>query len=162
MTDQQGGCLGGALRFATTGNPDWVTVCHCRFCQRATGGAYMVEPIFKKSVFRIIKGTPKVFSQVSQGSGKIVQVHFCPECGTKLHLSFERYPDVVGVYAGTFDDPDWFEIEPGKTQHIFLGVARPDTIIPPGFPTFVEHATTNTGDRCAPTTYDTPYMIANR
>src|SRR5689334_7856493 len=53
-----GGCLCGALRFATRGNPLRVTICHCKFCQRATGSAYMVEPIFEKTSLEITSGTP--------------------------------------------------------------------------------------------------------
>jgi hypothetical protein len=105
----------------------------------------MVEPIFDAAHFAVLAGTPKVFDQVSAGSGKVVHVHFCPDCGTKLWLSFERFPGAVGVYAGTFDDPCWFTIEPATSKHIFLGVARSDTMIPPGLPTFVEHATTSDG-----------------
>ena len=46
MSRNEGGCLCGAVRFATLGEPSRVTVCHCRFCQKATGSAYLVEPIF--------------------------------------------------------------------------------------------------------------------
>lgn len=145
MTRNEGGCLCGGVRYATLANPGRVTVCHCRFCQKATGSAYMVEPIFGNDDFVLLAGSPKTFDQVSKGSGKVVHVHFCGNCGTKLWLSFERFPDAVGVYAGTFDDPCWFPIEPSTSKHIFLGVARADTIIPSGLPTFVEHAVTNGG-----------------
>ncbi|EDP65192.1 hypothetical protein BAL199_01559 [alpha proteobacterium BAL199] len=105
----------------------------------------MVEPIFGNDDFVLLTGSPKTFDQVSGGSGKVVHVHFCGDCGTKLWLSFERFPDAVGVYAGTFDDPCWFSVDHSTSKHIFLGVARSDTIIPAGLPTFVEHATTNGG-----------------
>lgn len=136
----EGGCLCGRVRYATLAMPSRVTICHCRFCQKATGSAYMIEPIFDAANFVVLDGQPKVFSQVSQGSRKKVHVHFCPECGTKLWLLFERFPDAVGIYAGTFDDPTWFPLDREGSKHIFLGVARPDTIIPPGVPTYIEHA----------------------
>ena len=103
MTKHEGGCLCGSVRYATSGFPSRVTVCHCRFCQRATGSAYMVEPIFEARNFTVLAGNPSVYDQVSAGSGKVVHVHFCADCGTKLWLSFERFPDAVGVYAGTYD-----------------------------------------------------------
>lgn len=162
MTTHQGGCLCGALRFETTQDPVRVTVCHCAFCLRATGGAYMVEPIFDTSAFRITRGRPKTFDLVSEGSGKVVHVHFCPDCGTKLNLTFERFADVVGIYAGTFDDPDWFAITPANARHIFLDEARPDTVIPAGLPTFARHATSNEGETCVPTIYDSPHPIGHR
>lgn len=145
MAKHEGGCLCGRIRYATLAEPARVTVCHCRFCQRATGSAYMVEPIFGQADFVLLAGTPRTFDQISEGSGKRVRIHFCQDCGTKLWLSFERFPDVIGVYAGTFDDPCWFAIDPASSKHIFLGVSRADTVIPAGLPTFVEHATTRDG-----------------
>ncbi|MEQ9329617.1 MAG: GFA family protein [Rhodospirillales bacterium] len=153
MSGNEGGCLCGRIRYATTAEPSRVTVCHCRFCQKATGSAYMVEPIFGKDDLVLLAGAPKTYEQTSRGSGKIVRAHFCEYCGTKLWLSFERFPDHVGVYAGTFDDPCWFPMSPSSSKHIFLGMARSDTVIPSGLPTFVEHATTNDGDSLESTVF---------
>jgi hypothetical protein len=122
----------------------------------------MVEPIFEADHFTVLFGTPKTYDQVSAGSGKVVHVHFCPECGTKLWLSFERFPGAVGVYAGTLDDPCWFAIEPTTSKHIFLSVARTDTAIPAGLPTFEEHATTNDGTPQEATVYETCRQIGTR
>ena len=47
----------------------------------------------------------------------------------------ERYPNLVAVAAGTFDDPVWFE--PAKlTRHVFIKYARLGTVIPPGVNTY--------------------------
>lgn len=145
MTRKEGGCICGSIRFAALAKPVRVTFCHCRFCQKATGSAYMVEPVFNSSDFVLLEGSPRTFDKESEGSGKTVQIHFCGDCGTNLWLSFERFPGAVGIYAGTFDNPCWFEIDPASSKHIFLAFARSDTIIPAGLPTFVEHATANDG-----------------
>ena len=121
----------------------------------------MVEPIFRKSDLEVVGGTPAIYSHRSEGSGKMVHVHFCQACGTKLWLSFERFADVVGVYAGTFDDPCWFPIRPETAKHIFLDVARSDSIIPPGLPAFRQHASTADGAPCAPTVYDAPHPMSD-
>lgn len=139
MPTNQGGCLCGAVRYATTADPLRVTFCHCRFCQRATGGAYMVEPIFDASAFEVTNGVPATYEHRSEGSGKRVTIHFCASCGTKVFLSLERFPGVVGVYGGTFDNPDWFERTPDNARHIFLEVAQHGTVIPARFPTFRQH-----------------------
>jgi hypothetical protein len=155
----QGGCLCGALRYAVSAAPTRLTICHCRFCQRATGSAYMVEPVFQKNDFALTAGKASVYGHRSEGSGKIVDVHFCGTCGTKLFLSFERFPDVVGIYAGTFDDPNWLERAPETLKHIFLGVAQRGTLIPAGVKTYPEHASNNAGEPLEPTVFDRPHVI---
>jgi hypothetical protein len=155
-TTHAGGCLCGAVRFEAGAPPLRVTVCHCRFCQRATGSAYMVEPVFRSADVAITRGAPATFDHRSEGSGRLVHVHFCAACGTKLFLTFERFADSCGVYAGTFDDPGWFEIDPATAKHIFREVARHDTVLPAGIPIFERHAIENDGSPNVPRTLDGP------
>ncbi|WP_071673043.1 GFA family protein [Nioella nitratireducens] len=145
MSKQSGGCICGALRYETDGDPLWVTACCCHFCQRATGSQMMIEPIFDTGAFRVTRGTPKVYTHVSGGSGKEVHVHFCAECGTKTNLTFQRWPDKLGIYGGTYDDPNWFALTPATTKFIFLDSAQRGTLVPPGYNTFHEHAATDDG-----------------
>jgi hypothetical protein len=159
MSLNHGGCLCGAVRYATASRPIRVTFCHCRFCQRATGSAYMVEPIFEKTKFEITSGAPAIYTLASKGSGKRVTINFCAACGTKLFLAFERFPDVVGVYGGTFDDPDWFERTPLISRYIFLDSAQPGTIIPPGVRAYREHMMRNDGTPVEPMTFAQPHAI---
>jgi hypothetical protein len=159
MTAHEGGCLCGKIRYAAKSPPTRVTVCHCRFCQRATGSAYMVEPIFGKADFAVT-GQSKIYRLQSAGSGKTVSVHFCDACGTKLFLSFERFPDIVGVYAGTFDNPNWFERSAANTRHIFLSVAQHGTAIPASLACYEEHAITNDGQPLTPTVSGEPRVIS--
>ena len=162
MTVHPGGCLCGAVRYETLAEPARVTICHCRFCQRATGSAYMVEPIFRTDDLRITHGTPSVYDLRSAGSGKVVHVHFCQRCGTKLYLTFERFAEACGVYAGTFDEPDWFAIGPDNAKHIFLDVARHDTVLPAGINVFQQHAMLNDGTPQEPVVFDAPHVVGRR
>lgn len=146
----QGGCLCGALRYRVTAPPLWVTVCFCRFCQRATGAQGMVEPIFDLDAFAQTRGTPRSYTHVSEGSGKDVHIHFCETCGSKTHLTFERWPDRLGVCAGSFDDPGWFQFTPETSKYIFLDEAARGTLVPAGFKTFARHAATLDGEPIAP------------
>jgi len=119
MDEHEGGCLCGAVRYAAAGQPVRVTVCHCTFCQRLTGSAFLVEPIFARGDVKFVAAAPEVYKHRSDSSGKRVSVHFCARCGAHLMLSFERFSSVVGMFGGTFDDPNWFERGPGKSRHIF-------------------------------------------
>lgn len=157
----EGGCLCGDVRFRVDAPPIRVTVCHCRFCQRATGSAYLVEPIFRQANFAVLQGEAATYQHRSKGSGKIVNVHFCQRCGTKLYLSFERFPDVVGVYGGTFDDPNWFDRSAKTTKHIFLDVAQHGTVIPAGLDVFRQHAIKNSGELNEPMVFDRPHLVGS-
>ena len=81
---------------------------------------------------------------------------------TKLYLTFERFRDTCGVYAGTFDDPNWFEILPETSKHIFIEMARHETILPPRVNAFAEHAITNEGDPNQPVVFDQPHVVGRR
>lgn len=161
-TSQPGGCLCGALRFEARAQPVRLTLCYCAFCQRATGSSHMVEPIFRQSDFEVVTGTPKIYSLISSGSGKRVDVHFCDACGTKVCLTFERFPGVVGVYAGTFDDPSWFDRSPEITACLFLNNAQVGALIPAGVPVFREHRSTSDGNPNEPLVFDAPFEVKRR
>jgi hypothetical protein len=156
---EAGGCLCGALRFEVRAQPVRLTLCYCTFCQRATGSTHMVEPIFLKSDFDVAAGEPSTFSLQSSGSGKQVTVHFCARCGTKIFLSFERFPTVVGVYAGAFDNPSWFDRSPASTACLFLDSAAEGAILPAGVPVYRQHRSAPDGSPNAPTIFETPHVL---
>ena len=146
----QGRCLCGDVVYEADGQPSTVTVCHCRFCQRSTGGAYLVDALFKRERFRVLTGEPAIYDHRSEGSGKQVHIHFCNHCGTKLWLSFERYPALVGVYAGTLDDPNGFDRGPAKTHYIFVDQAADWTVLPAGARVFPGDLAGADGARATP------------
>jgi hypothetical protein len=162
MSSRLGGCLCGAIRYATSAEPIRVVYCHCKFCQRATGSAYLVEPIFEKTSFEIVSGLPTTYTQASAGSGKRVTINFCSTCGTKLFLELERFPAIIGVYGGTFDDPNWFNRSPQNTRHIFLDSAQIGTIIPAGFRTFRQHTILDDGTSVVPMVFEENCMISGK
>ena len=146
----EGGCLCGRVRYGATADPLWITVCYCRFCQRATGSDRMIEPIFDVGAVAFTQGTPAVFTLPSEGSGRDIHIHFCSECGTKLALTFARWPDRLGIYIGTLDDPGMIPVTSDTAKQIFVSEARPDTVIFAGLPTYLRHATENDGTPIEP------------
>ena len=156
---QTGRCLCGNVEYNTGGEPLWVTICYCRFCQRATGSDKMIEPIFEREPFRFTHRNPSIYTLPSDGSGKDINVHFCSECGTKLALTFERWPDRLGIYVGTLDRPTSISVTPENSKHIFLSEARPGTIVPPGFPFYERHAAENDGTPIEPNVRKEPYVV---
>jgi len=100
-----GGCQCGAVRFEA-GRLGRSSICHCRMCQKATGGFF--GPYVDAFDFTWTKGPPQYF-QSSQKAKR----GFCAACGTPL--SFEMGGD-VGVSIGALDDP---EAAPPTTQLIW-------------------------------------------
>jgi hypothetical protein len=137
MPIHEGGCLCGEIRYRTTAEPVKVTVCHCTFCQRFTGSAFLVEPIFLRQDVAVTGGQPQVYAHRSDGSGRQVTLNFCARCGTPLFLDFERFPEVLGLCGGTFDDPSWFDR--GGARHIFTRSAQPGVALPPDVEIYLEH-----------------------
>ncbi|HRD78004.1 MAG TPA: GFA family protein [Hyphomicrobiaceae bacterium] len=158
----QGGCLCGEIRYETTGEPARIVFCHCRFCQRATGTSFLLEAMFARSDFRILKGEPRRYELTSVGSGKQVVVNLCANCGTKLFLDLERVPNDIGLYTGTYDDPNWFERLGRNAKHIFLDSAQRDTLIHASVPVFREHVTSKEGTATMPEIFATIHQVKCR
>jgi hypothetical protein len=128
------------IRFMTTADPIWTMVCHCTFCQKLTGSAFLVEPMFRRDTVVISGTAPKKYDHRSDGSGMRVSLNFCGTCSTTLYLELERFPQVLGLCGGTFDDPNWFDRGPEKCRHIFTRSAQTGVVLPAGLPMFTEHA----------------------
>jgi hypothetical protein len=131
-----GGCLCGHVRYRTLGKPERTTICHCSFCQRLTGSAFLVEPVFLTKNVELEKGAVSTFDYRSPDHGRVLQVNFCSKCGTHLSLSFERFPTMQGICGGTYDDPTWFKPD----RHIFTRSAVPWMAFPHDVSCFERHA----------------------
>jgi len=99
-----GGCLCGAVRFACEGPVLRQLVCHCRDCQRAGGSAFHVGVIVPRSSFTLLQGTLTKY-RAAADSGRWIERGFCPVCGSGITVDLELAPNVVGLKAGTLDDP---------------------------------------------------------
>ena len=107
---REGGCLCGAVRFRAHGDPSRTVVCHCRFCQRATGSAFALWPTYAPPDVQI-SGALSTYEQRSDESGRWIRLDFCPRCGTTVSSTFEKGPGEIAVLGGTFDDPSWIRVD---------------------------------------------------
>jgi hypothetical protein len=149
----EGGCLCGAVRYKTTAEPQRVTICHCTFCQRFTGSAFLVEPIFLKTDLALTGEVPRTYNHRSDSSGKRVTLNFCGRCATTLYLDLERFPTILGLCGGTFDDPNWFDRGQDTTRHIFTRSIQKGVVLPAGIKTYELHALRNDGTPITPTVF---------
>jgi len=96
-------CCCGSLRTEATGEPAFVGACHCTECQRRTGSPFGVSTYFPKDQVRT-EGRSKVYPRGSD-SGRKIEFHFCPDCGSTVFWYAEGLPDLIGIAFGTFADP---------------------------------------------------------
>jgi len=124
-----GGCACGAVRYECTAEPLGSINCHCRDCQRASGTAYASVLRVPAASFRVIKGEARFYS-VKAHSGNTVSRGFCAECGSPLFSRLSGMPEVVGVRAGSLDDPSWHR----PAMDIFTASAQPWDYMNPDLP----------------------------
>lgn len=124
-----GGCACGAIRYACDAPPMFMWVCHCRDCQRATGGGGAVNVVFAKSAVRFTRGEPKYAERTGE-SGHHTYRGFCPDCGSPLAAKAELIPHIQGLSAASFDDPAQFRL----VAHIWTDSLQPWDVLPPDVP----------------------------
>lgn len=144
MAEMTGQCLCGAVRYELAQAPARVTICYCRFCQRATGSTQAVLAVLPLADIAAT-GDLATHEHVSEGSGQAVHLHFCAACGTNVFESYDRWPGMAGLFTGTLDDPGAVPLNPATTKQIFVSSARPGTVIAAGIPAFWEHSATLDG-----------------
>lgn len=97
-----GGCQCGRVRYTAEVADDEAYLCHCRMCQRATGG---VSIAFKNvAADKVTWLSPPDW----YASSPIARRPFCSSCGTPLGFAFIDNPENVDLTVGSFDDPARF------------------------------------------------------
>jgi hypothetical protein len=105
MAEFSGGCVCGAVRYECDAEPIVMVKCHCRDCQRTSGGAFIPVVYVPSSAFRITKGLPRYYSTESIAGGSNKR-GFCGECGSRL--TGAESTRGIGITAGSLDDPSMF------------------------------------------------------
>ena len=126
-----GGCLCGAVRYRAATRPSRTVVCHCTFCQRATGSAFAVWPTFLEAHVEIT-GKLTRFEARSDESGRWIHLHFCPHCGTTLYSTWQEGSGEVALLAGTLDDTSGIKVD----RHVWTRSKQHWFELPPGAKTF--------------------------
>jgi hypothetical protein len=106
--------------------------CHCRDCQKASGGAYAPALAVPTPTVKI---TGEVTCFDNHGdSGHVVSRGFCPTCGARLFGKSAGMPDLTIILAGSLDDPSGFR--PG--MDIYTASAQPWDHMNPQLPKFTK------------------------
>ena len=96
-----GGCQCGAVRYAVTGIPKHVALCHCRDCRKSAGAPMVAWAAFAENELIITQGETTNFNS----SGATIR-SFCSTCGTGLfYRNAEFLPGIVDIQSATLDHP---------------------------------------------------------
>jgi hypothetical protein len=98
----KGGCLCGQLRYAAEAEPLMTLLCHCKNCQKQSGGAFSVNICIPMAALTF-HGTLKTYEDHGD-SGNMVLRRFCPDCGSPIMSEIAASPGLAILKAGSLDD----------------------------------------------------------
>ena len=125
MDVMTGGCACGRVRYTAQIENDDAYLCHCRMCQRATGGVSVA--------FRNLKKADVAWAREPDwyASSPIARRPFCRECGTSLGFEYP-YSENMDLTVGSFDDPSRFK----PTMHFGIESAHRAWLNTEGLPEY--------------------------
>ena len=119
-----------------TSRPLFVHCCHCRWCQRETGSAFVLNALIESARLQLIAGRPELVDTPSN-SGKGQMIARCPACRVAVwsHYTAGLGERMSFVRVGTLDEPDRFPPD----VHIYTQSKQPWLVLPAGARTFSEY-----------------------
>ena len=125
----EGGCLCGQVRWRASAEPENVRLCHCRNCQRATGGPYFARILFPAQAVEMTGETH------AWASSHRLRRHACAQCGVPVFAEPLDAP-YLAVALTTLDEPD--VLAPGS--HIWVSRKLDWVVIDDGLPQYPQGA----------------------
>ena len=130
MESFEGGCDCRALRYRLESRPLFVHCCHCRWCQRETGSAFVLNALIEADRVTLLGVAPEVVLTPS-ASGQGQRIARCPRCRIAVWSTYSGAGELFRfVRVGTLDDPDRFPPD----IHIFTASKQPWVILPEAVP----------------------------
>lgn len=126
----EGGCDCRHVRYRMTTKPLFVHCCHCRWCQRETGSAFVLNAMIEADRVELLAGEPLVIDTPSEsGQGQLISR--CPHCLVALWSSYAGAgPALRFVRVGTLDQPNLLPPD----IHIYTASKQPWMALPAGAP----------------------------
>ena len=129
MTTRVAVCHCGQLEIACEGEPGRVAICHCPACQLRCGtiGVY-----YDRARMTVTRGTSGTFEH-DPGSGFPIKYHWCGDCSATVYWESARTPDLIGVAAHAFVDPEFPALPAGGAGrgHVWQSLADAMDDAPP-------------------------------
>ena len=124
----EGGCTCREVRYRLTIEPLIVHCCHCRWCQRETGSAFVLNALIETERLVLTCGAPRrVHTPSNSGKGQVILR--CPRCEIAVWSHYAGAGEKLSfVRVGTLDEPDRFPPD----IHIYTESKQPWVRLPDG------------------------------
>ncbi len=131
----EGGCTCRKIRFRVETEPLFVHCCHCTWCQRETGSAFVLNAMIETDRVTLLHGAPELVLTPS-ASGKGQKIARCPTCRVAVWSHYSGAGDAIRfVRVGTLDRAG--DLPPDI--HIFTATKQPWVQLPAGVPAVPEY-----------------------
>ena len=130
----KGRCTCGQLRYELAARPLFTHCCHCRWCQRETGAAFVLNALIEAENL-VSTGEIEVIDTPSDsGNGQLI--HRCPECKVAVWSVYSGAgADFLFVRVGTLEDPDGCPPD----IHIYTESKQPWVVLDDGKPVCAQY-----------------------
>jgi len=130
----EGGCSCREVRYRLRSEPMIVNCCHCTWCQRETGSAFVLNAVIERDRLELLAGAPRILVTPS-ASGLGQKIARCPSCQVALFSHYAGAGEKAAfVRVGTLDAPERCPPD----VHIFTSTKQPWVTLPAGARAFTE------------------------
>ena len=127
MEQHSGSCFCGFVRYRLTSAPMFIHCCHCRDCQKQSGGAFAINALIEADRVEVVEGDTVPVSMPTE-SGRPHIIHRCPKCQTVLWSTYGGRTETRFVRVSTLEDAARFVPD----VHIFTRSKLPWVRLPEG------------------------------
>ena len=132
IAGMEGGCACGKVRYRLKADPMVTHCCHCTWCQRETGSAFVINALIEMSEVELL-GSPPVSIETPSHSGRGQIIARCPDCHVAVWSHYSSAGSKAAfIRAGTLDDTG--RVSPDV--HIYTASKQPWIILKDGKPSF--------------------------
>ncbi len=131
----EGSCTCGAVRYRVNKKPLYVHCCHCSWCQRETGSAFVINALVESDQVKVLAGEVET-TTLPSASGNGQDLIRCSEC----HITLWSHDAGLGnkmsfLRVGTLDKSG--RLPPDI--HIYVSSKQLWVVLPEGVPAVPEY-----------------------
>ncbi len=128
FTPVEGGCSCRTVRYRLEAAPIFVNCCHCRWCQRETGSAFVVNAMVETDRITLLGALPVTIDTPS-ARGRGQRIVRCARCQVAVWSHYSGAgPHIAFLRVGSLDDP----ARCPPDFHIYTSTRLPWVVLPEG------------------------------